>query len=355
MGRLKFKKRWIADEAFEAAAFIDVDNDGVLDIVSGEFWYKGPDFRKKNYIGKSMRDGEYYDEFSVVPLDVNKDGYTDYITGGWWGDTMYWMENPGEKGGEWTRHILAEKVGNIETTKGFDIDGDGELEIIPNNPGEPVIIYKLTAPGEFTSYKISDFAQGHGMGFGDMNGNGRTDIIICSGWFEAPESIDGDWKFHEFQFSDVAASVPMIVADINGDGLNEIIVGSAHGFGLWYWQKEGDTFKRCEIDPWSSQYHDILYIDIDNDGEKELVTGKRFRAHCGNDNGEWDDIGVYYFKWNGNSFTKNVIDYIRIEEGTGGVGIYFDAADTTGNGFLDVLAPGKGGLYLYENLGMEEY
>ena len=83
---LKWKKVWVSDETFESAGIIDVDNDGIPDIVSGGFWYQGPDFRKKHPVGAVKQYGEYFDDFSTIPLDVNGNGKMDVITGGWWGN-----------------------------------------------------------------------------------------------------------------------------------------------------------------------------------------------------------------------------------------------------------------------------
>jgi hypothetical protein len=41
----------------------------------------------------------------------------------------------------------------------------------------------------------------------------------------------------------------------------------------------------------------------------ELITGKRYRAHNGKDAGDNESPGLYFYKWNGESFTKNVISY----------------------------------------------
>ena len=43
---LKWRKQWIAGETFESAGVFDVDGDGVPDIVSGAFWYRGPRQRR---------------------------------------------------------------------------------------------------------------------------------------------------------------------------------------------------------------------------------------------------------------------------------------------------------------------
>jgi hypothetical protein len=179
--------------------------------------------------------------------------------------------------------------------------------------------------------------------------------VLCDGWLEAPQDpFSGEWIFHP-EFNLGTASIPIIVTDVNGDGLSDLIVGQAHGYGLdWYeQQRSGDgtrTWIKHPIDPFNSQYHDLQWVDIDGDGQKELVTGKRYRAHCGHDAGEFDGVGIYYFKWNGESFSKQVVDYGPAGVGKG-CGILFGVADMMGNGRLDIVAAGKDGLVLYENLG----
>lgn len=361
---VKFRKVWIADETYESAGVFDVNNDGVLDIVSGAFWYEGPDFKKKHFIGNVLAAGEYFDDFSTIPLDVNGDGYMDYLTGGWWGNTLRWRENPGVTPFEnWNEHIIGE-TGNIETTRAWDVDGDGMLEIVPNTPGAPLKVYKLITDangkgtGKFDTFTIYDQPQGHGLGCGDIAGNGRMDFVLCGGWLEAPaDPFNGEWIFHDDSKLDFwDGSVPMLVVDVNGDGLNDLIVGHAHNYGLDWYEQQRDSagkisWKKHPIDPYYSQYHDLQWVDIDGDGQPELVTGKRHRAHCGNDPGEWDDMGICYFKWNGESFTKLMIDFARIIDHPTGVGIFFDTADLRGTGRLDIIAPGKDGLYVYYNEG----
>jgi hypothetical protein len=352
---LRFRKERIADERFESAAFCDVDGDGILDIISGEWWYRGPDFGERFRIGSVRAEGEYYDDFSTLVLDVNGDGRPDFVTGGWWGNTIRWRENPGVPGEPWREHVIAE-VGNVETTRAWDVDGDGMLEIVPNTPNGPLKVYKPLgdAAGSFSVHTIYEGKQGHGLGFGDVSGNGRGDFVLAGGWLEAPKKpLEEQWIWHP-EFNLGSASIPVIVADLTGNGLGDLIVGQSHAYGLSWWEqtlRDGERrWIHHPIDPCNSQYHDLHWIDIDGDGQPELVTGKRYRAHNGKDPGGGDPIGVYYFKWTGEGFAKQVIDYGEPDQASG-AGIFFDVADVDGNGYPDILAPGKDGLVLFRNLG----
>lgn len=356
---IKFKKQVIAMESAESVGVFDVDGDGVPDIVSGSYWYKGPEFTKRQLIGQVERVSEYFDDFSTIPLDVNGDGRMDFITGGWFGQALYWKENP-ENHSNWPVHKIAE-TGNVETVRAWDVTGDGNIEIVPNTPKKPLAYYTLVrdgagkGTGEFKRTEVTE-SHGHGLGFGDINGDGRGDFIVPEGWLEAPEDRDnGEWKLHR-SFDLGSASVPILVEDVNGDGLNDLIVGNGHGYGLdWYKQvrEEGNIrFLKHPIDPFNSQYHTMAWVDIDNDGQKELITGKRYRAHNGNDPGADDPLGLYYFKWNGESFTKNIISYGPLGEGKG-AGLFFSVEDLNGSGYQDIVVAGKDGLVVFFNMGKE--
>jgi hypothetical protein len=353
----KFRKQMIAAESAESVGVFDVNGDQVLDIVSGSYWYEGPLFLKRHLIGQVKRVNEYFDDFSTIPLDVNGDGKMDFITGGWFNKTLLWKENPGNNQ-EWEQHEIA-STGSIETTRAWDVDGDGFDEIVPNTPGKPLIYYTLIRDkdnkptGRFSETQVAG-KHGHGLGFGDINGDGRGDFIVSDGWLEAPDDRENkSWKLHP-DFKLGGASVPIIVADVNEDGLNDLIVGQAHSYGLdWYEQKRDGKrikFVKHAIDPFQSQYHTMAWADIDNDGRMELITGKRYRAHNGGDPGGNDPLGLYYFKWNGESFTKNVISYGPFGEGKG-AGIFFSIADLHNSGRKDIIVAGKDGLYVFFNEG----
>jgi hypothetical protein len=357
---VQFEKQKIAAESYEAVAAVDINGNGYIDLISGEYWYEGPDFRNRHFVGPIERHSQYWDDFAAITMDVNGNGYKDIISGGWFSESLHWRENPGD-GSAWEKHIIGQ-TGNVEAARAWDVNGDGYLEVVPNNPNDPLRFYKLErdeqgrATGTFREYFVSE-SQGHGLGFGDINGNGRGDFVISNGWLEAPDDLDnGEWILHE-EFDFGSASVPILVVDVNGNGKNDLIVGQAHDYGLsWYEQTTDESgnraWKEHTIDPFSSQYHTMEWADIDGDGNKELITGKRFRAHNGNDPGAYDTLGLYYFKWNGSSFVKNTIASGPL--GTGkGTGIHFSVTDLNQNGKKDIITAGKDGLYLFYNLGID--
>ncbi|MGV3763596.1 FG-GAP repeat domain-containing protein [Parapedobacter sp.] len=355
-GKVMFTPYFIAAESFESVGVFDVDNDGKPDIVSGDFFYLNGDeagtlFRKRHRLGQQRAYGEYFDDFATIPLDVNKDGRMDFITGGWFGEELRWHENVGTDG-EWPAHVIA-KIGNVETVRAWDVDNDGQVEIVPNTPGSPLHYFKLEGPSKWVRYEVGDY-KSHGLGYGDINGDGRGDFVVGNGWVE--NKGNNQWVFHQDVDLGPHASIPIIVTDLNGDGKNDLIVGNAHGYGL-YWYEQGvdrngkRSFDKHVIDETASQYHELVWTDVTGDGKPELITGKRYRAHNGGDPGSNDQVGLYYFAWDGKSFTKNNIAYGPAGIGKG-TGIFMQVVDLRGTGRKDIVVAGKDGLWVFFNEGL---
>ena len=115
----------IAAESAESVGVFDVNGDQNMDIVSGSYWYEGPSFLNRHFIGQVERVSEYYDDFSTIPLDVDGDGKIDFITGGWFSKTLRWRKNPGNDK-EWVQVDIA-LTGSIETTRAWERTPSGQL------------------------------------------------------------------------------------------------------------------------------------------------------------------------------------------------------------------------------------
>jgi len=340
-----------ADSRYEAAGILDVNRDGKLDILSGGFWYEAPDW-KKHFVREIKEEGNYFYDFANLPMDVDGDGWTDTVGAAWHNKMVYWVRNPGKTDEPW-QVFQIDTPGNMETAIAVDINGDGQPDILPNIMTEAAwyeFHRDASAPQKvrWEKHPLPKEAAGHGNGAGDVNKDGRCDVIAPRGWVE--QTADG-WLWHP-EFDLGSASVPVLVFDVDGDGDSDLIYGLGHNYGLFWLEQKNDsgqrTWEKHLIDDSWSQPHFMLMADLDNDGKDELLTGKRYYAHNGNDPGENDPRCIYYYKFD--AATKKWARHLVSEGGTVAFGINTGVADMDGDGDLDIVAPGKSGLYLIENL-----
>ena len=347
------KEQWYGPFS-EGSAVFDVDNDEVLDIVAGANWYKGPDFEIKTTFRDLKVEGEFVSNGCDHAYDVDGDGWVDVISNGWFGDqNIYWYKNPRESKGKWKKNLLIEGK-DIEYTFFEDIDGDGDPDIVPchwyTEPMSDLCWYENNN-GEFVKHLVHKEVERHGIGLGDINSDGRKDLITVKGWFEAPKDYQHDqWIWHkELTINSEAASLPMVVFDVNADGRNDVIFGHAHAYGLyWMEQKADNTWEEHIIDESWSQVHQLILFDIDEDMELELVTGKRLRGHAGGDPGASDPLAILYYDIDteNQSFEKNILVYNAII----GTGMQINIVKLDNDTDHDIVVSGKSGLYVLENM-----
>lgn len=359
---------------FEASGVADLNKDGNLDIICGDKYYAGPDWKPVE-ICPIKNDGGYRIDFANVPMDVNGDGWMDIVSCNWHAQSVTWRENPGAKGGVWTEREV-DKPGNMETAVAMDIDGDGKLDFLPDVQ-QQTKWYRVEG-NKLVGHVASPTVGGHGIGAGDINGDGRVDILKPGGWLEAPEDrVKGEWIWHP-EWNMGAAGIEIVAHDFTADGLTDVFWGMGHDYGLFWLEqtRETDPAKKWikhEIDKDWSQAHAVVVIDIDGDGRQDIVTGKRRYAHNGHDPGGNDPavMWVYAFDRYANTFRRVSIDqapaakkedldaidaaggdpseviYKKARLHGPGMGLAPTVIDIDGDGDLDLVAPGKSGLFLY--------
>ncbi len=397
---LSFKKITITRDFWgEGAHFSDFDHDGNNDICCGPFVWWGPEFKVRtaysspkpdrakpvtdaeygpNYEAfvkgeQKPYDGEkgYSDYFLSYAYDFNSDGWSDIVVFSWPGDITAWYENPGKRdAGAWKRHIIFGVTDNESPALG-DMNGDGKPELVCHTGGrlgyasldwsDPTkeATYRAITKPDIKRY----FRYTHGYGFGDINGDGKADILDKDGWREQPAQVEGDaeWVFHAKPFAPEGArgGSQMQVYDVNGDGLNDVIAAwDGHGYGLaWYEQKKDGSFTQHQLmgskpedSPHGvkfSQLHATTMADIDGDGVLDFITGKRRWAHGPNKDEEPGAAPVLYWfqiKRDG----KGGADFIphQIDDDSG-VGTQVSAGDVNKDGKQDVMVGNKSGVFVF--------
>ncbi|MEM8734139.1 MAG: VCBS repeat-containing protein, partial [Planctomycetota bacterium] len=306
----------------EGATAADFDGDGDMDVASGPFWYEGPEFRTKHqfYAQDAFDPHGYSNNFFAYSEDFNRDGRMDILVFGFPGKDASWFENPGDSDRFWQRHVVLDVVDN-ESPTFTDLNGDGTREIVCSSEGyfgyAEVRRDDPSAKWEFV--RISDQSAGgrftHGLGVGDVNGDGRLDLLEKNGWWEQPEDLGERkiWGKHSVNFSAGHGNAQIFTDDVDQDGDMDVVCSlNAHGYGLaWFenaavnageiqWQRRDIMGAQPSDSPFSvcfSQLHAVGYQDIDGDGLKDIVTGKRYWAH--GPTGDADPNGapvVYWFR-----------------------------------------------------------
>jgi hypothetical protein len=349
---IPFEIRTLDLGANETAAVADINRDGKPDIVSGENWYEGPTWEKHRFRDLHFQ-SNYVDAFSDLILDVDGDGWPDVITATWFSKKISWYRSPGKTGGVWAESPVVTGH-NTEFAFLVDIDNDGKAhEVLPQFGGRtsPTAWYEFRG-GKWLEHVASPKNFGHGIGAGDVNGDGRTDILTPKGWLEAPvDPRSGSWtERNEWSFEEHLSF--MHVEDVNADGKPDVIFGNGHDYGLFWLENLGDgKWKKNEIDRAWSQVHAVTLVDLNHDGKLDIVTGKRFLAHD-HDPGAQDPNGVFWYEriptpdGKGVAWVRHILSY----GGRVGGGMQMPVVDVDGDGDLDIVAPGKSGLFLFENL-----
>lgn len=381
----QFRKQVLTDRYYaDGINAGDINNDGHVDIVCGPFWFEGPEFKIAH---------EFY---AAVPLPPEKSPSNSMFTflydwsGDGWLDILvlgrvhlheaYWYENPAKSDGAWLKHFVFERVRGESPTL-VDVDGDGRPELLTHWENE----WGFLAPDwedPRSSWKFHGVGHQqewpqfyHGQGIGDLNSDGRLDIILTDGWYEQPAEnpFSTPWTYHAGRLTDLRGGAQIFTADINEDGHADIVSAlQAHEWGLsWFEQVSevspdatslvqmgslsfrehrlmGTREEETKYGVAFSQPHALEFADLNGDGRKDIIVGKRVWAH--GPTGDVEPQGTPVLYWFEASMKDRVVSFQpHLIDTQSGVGTQIHIGDVNGDGRPDVLTASKLGEFLYFN------
>jgi hypothetical protein len=394
-GSVLFEKRTLADKYYcDGISTGDFNRDGKADIVAGPFWYEGPSFEKRH---------EFYPASPLPPEKSPSNSMYSYVwdfSGDGWDDILvlgrvhlheaFWYQNPaaraqarrvgladsahptaGAPAAHWPRHFVFERIRG-ESPPLVDVDGDGRPELVCHWEDRwGLLKFDPAAPQKPWSFvpvcereQLEQFY--HGTGIGDVNGDGRLDLITNDGWWEQPANWrSGPWTKHAFRFAK-RGGAQMFAYDVDSDGDNDIITSlDAHGWGLaWFEQRRdqggatfhehkimGDRTEEPKYGVAFTQPHALAMADIDRDGLEDIVVGKRRWAHGPKGDIEPDAAPVlYWFR-----LVRDQDQLARFEpqliDDHSGVGVQITVADVNQDNKPDILTASKLGIFVFLQIG----
>lgn len=377
----RFRMQRISDFYYGwSAAAADINHDGVLDVIAGPFYYLGPDYHvsREIYPSKTADVSSQYTSAMVnFAFDYTGDGWPDVLIAN--GRPMSLYVNPKGELRRWDKYnVLPTIASEIAIFKDINADGKPDAAFIgggavcwagvdPANPTAPWVVHQVSQQG----YGV--VAQ-HGIGAGDINGDGRIDIVSPYGWWEQPSpgTPEGPWPYHPAPLGrwPRAGASPggseMGVYDVNGDGLNDIVTSlEAHGFGLaWFEQKRdqggGISFAEHIIsddyatkDPENvafSEAHGSTFADVNGDGILDFVVGKRVYSHNESytDPDPYGPGVLYWFETVRNKKAPGGAEFKpELVHNRSGVGSTVLAVDLNKDGAMDIVTSTNRGTFIF--------
>ena len=343
------KAQWIRHEVDHAHKSLTAVGLRLNGMAKGKAIVAGGDEETLLYVPGNPKPLVLYKGASIIHsavMDVDGDGDDDFIGAAYSPGFIYWLEQPKRPLVEpWKFHLIEDSahgpgLNGVHGLHVADVDGDGKMELIANS-GQPVgpfanSIAWLKPLAGGTKWARHVFANGdapglsHYHGAGDLNGDGRTDIVSAAKvgkdgqwfawWEQPPAGREGPWTRHLLSEGEDGAT-NALVADVNGDGKMDVIASRGHGRGLlWF---EGPSFQKHDIDATLYGPHSLAIGDIDGDGDVDLVTCAK------------DSYVVAWFENDGKgAFRKHVL-----HENQAAYDIRL--VDLDGDGDLDILVAGQ--------------
>ena len=339
-----------------ALAVGDLDHDGQPDLVSGDSgaviyaWQN--DGTPFTGLWTSQMVGNTTDPTYALALgDLDNDGYLDLVSGDARNQVNVWENDGTPFSGTWTANLVGSSKDTVNALALADLDGDGALDIVsdveyPSATDYGVAVWQNDGTpfsGLWTWSVIGDSKDAvNALAVGDLDNDGRVDVASGSGsgedyeviaWYSPASPFVDPWTQE-----DVGASADDVngvaLADLDHDGDLDIASASGNGedFELIVWE---NTHTPEPLGAWTevtqpAPTYDALSVsvaDLDHDGKLDIAAGT-------------DGKGVYVWRGDG-GYTWTQVGATDLPDSGIWTGIAWGQINNVGD--LDLAAANQGG------------
>ncbi len=346
----------------------DFDRDGRLDVVTAER-DKGQITWFRNLTGAQFEArvvGQANGAYMAAPADINKDGRVDIVVvavgvvdpafsrtrapdGA---GAVFWLENKWPANPAFVRHDIAVGLNYPVNVHVADIDGNGTLDVlVPTRDDNRVTLY-LNGGGASPSFSpnvvASDVMGAAGVYAGDLDGDGRQDILAASEndnrirWFR---NLGGSpLRFETRIVRDGPAPPPekdyakaVSAADLDGDGDLDIVFASEGQNQIgWYENLGNGAFQEHILVTDADHAKAVSVADVDRDGDLDILAASAY------------DNKVRLLENDGQARPTFIVRIVS-DQAAGAHSVH--AADVDGDGDVDLLSAARdnGQVVLYLN------
>jgi hypothetical protein len=284
--------------------FGDLNNDGLTDLIIGGYTSGGLVYYANPEWDKNIISDETGFSTDIEVFDIDRDGDLDVFCVR--GTSIEWFENPG-----WQSHLV-DSVRCHDLELG-DLDNDGKIDIVARDQGEfghrgdTLYLYKQNTLDSWTGSKFN-CVDGEGLKLFDINDDKKPDILTNCYWFENTGKIDL-WDKHHFTETWDFKSTYIDVGDINEDGREDIVMTPSELAGMvyrisWFEAPEdpaADWKEHIIEDKVEAVHHFVGLADFDLDGHLDIAAAEMLQG------ADPDEVKIFYRQGTGGNWTKQII------------------------------------------------